>query len=165
MGYRNNATGSSEVLGGTAQTRCGRIRSRYWLWYRLEHVLFGEARTMRNRVRPLRAGAETGTSQAKYHRPPRTAQFGGDATFVQADVSRLPLDRLGAVYALDIGCLHSLPDELRPAYAAGIHRALTDDGYFHLYVFDRNSSDGPGARGNAGRRGCSAFRKQTEDRD
>lgn len=72
---------------------------------------------------------------------------GGDATFVQADVSRVPLDRLGAVYALDIGCLHSLPDELRPAYAAGIHRALTDDGYFHLYVFDRNSSDGPGAKG------------------
>jgi len=72
---------------------------------------------------------------------------GGDATFVQADVSRLPLGRLGAVYALDIGCLHSLADEIRPAYAAGVHSALTDGGYFHLYVFDRHSSDGPGARG------------------
>ena len=72
---------------------------------------------------------------------------GGDATFVQADVSRLPVDRLGAVYALDIGCLHSLPDENRPAYAAGVHRALTDGGFYHLYVFDRNSSDGPGTRG------------------
>lgn len=73
--------------------------------------------------------------------------LGGDATFVQADVSRLPIGRLGAVYALDIGCLHSLPDELRPGYAAGVHCALTAGGYFHLYVFDRNSSDGPGAKG------------------
>ncbi len=72
---------------------------------------------------------------------------GGKAMFVQADVSKLPLDRLGAVYALDIGCLHSIPDELRPAYAEGVHRVLRTGSYFHLYVFDRNESDGPGARG------------------
>jgi len=72
---------------------------------------------------------------------------GGEAFFVQADVSRLPLDKLGAAYALDIGCLHSLPDHLRPAYAAGVHRGLKSGGYFHLYVFDRNVSDGPGAKG------------------
>ena len=72
---------------------------------------------------------------------------GGYATFVQADVSRLPVDKLGAIYALDIGCLHSLPDEVRPAYAAGINRALTESGFFHLYVFDRSKSDGPGAKG------------------
>lgn len=71
----------------------------------------------------------------------------GDATFVQADVSRLPIGELGAVYALDIGCLHSLPDEVRPAYAAGVNRALRGGGYFHLYVFDRKCSDGPGAKG------------------
>ena len=71
----------------------------------------------------------------------------GKAIFVQGDVSRLPLDSLGAVYALDIGCLHSLPDELRPAYAEGVHKSLKEGGHFHLYVFDRSSSDGPGARG------------------
>ena len=72
---------------------------------------------------------------------------GGEAFFVQADVSKLPLDRLGAAYALDIGCLHSLPDHLRPAYAERVHRGLKNGGYFHLYVFDRNISDGPGAKG------------------
>lgn len=71
----------------------------------------------------------------------------GEAFFVQADVSKLPVDRLGAVYALDIGCLHSLPDELRPAYAAGVYRGLGSGSFFHLYVFDRKESDGPGARG------------------
>jgi len=71
----------------------------------------------------------------------------GEAIFVQADVSRLPVDRLGAADALDIGCLHSLPDHLRPAYAEGVHRGLKSGGYFHLYVFDRNDSDGHGARG------------------
>ena len=72
---------------------------------------------------------------------------GGTATFVQADVSRLPIDRAGAVYALDIGCLHSLPDARRSAYAEGVCRALREGGYYHLYVFDRNPTDGPGARG------------------
>jgi SAM-dependent methyltransferase len=42
------------------------------------------------------------------------SRAGGEAVFVQADVSRLPVDGLGAAYALDIGCLHSLPDQLRP---------------------------------------------------
>ena len=74
-------------------------------------------------------------------------RMGGEAMFVQADVSKLPVDRLGADYALDIGCLHSLPDELRPAYAKGVHRGLKSGGYFHLSVFDRNVSDGPDARG------------------
>ena len=71
----------------------------------------------------------------------------GGAFFVQADVSKLPVGSLGAVYALDIGCLHSIPDERRPAYAAGVYRGLGTGSYFHLYVFDRNESDGPGARG------------------
>ncbi len=69
------------------------------------------------------------------------------AMFVQADVSRLPVGSLDAVYALDIGCLHSLPDDRRPAYAQGVIRALRPGGYYHLYVFDRSKSDGPGARG------------------
>lgn len=79
---------------------------------------------------------------ASEQEPPR-----GKAMFVQADVSRLPVGSLDACYALDIGCLHSLPDDRRPAYAQGVIRALRPGGYYHLYVFDRSKSDGPGARG------------------
>ena len=71
----------------------------------------------------------------------------GGATFVQADVSRLPVGNLGALYALDIGCLHSLSDARRPGYAEGVCRALRTGGHYHLYTFDRDPSDGPGARG------------------
>ena len=59
------------------------------------------------------------------------------AAFVQADVSNLPFGPLGAVYALDIGCLHTLPNARRPSYAQGIRRVLRPGGYFHLYAFDR----------------------------
>lgn len=71
----------------------------------------------------------------------------GDAVFVQADAGLLPIGELGAVYALDIGCLHSLPDENRPAYAEGVLNALGAQGHFHLYAFDRQAGEGPGARG------------------
>jgi len=71
----------------------------------------------------------------------------GEAAFVQADVGRLPVGELEAVYALDIGCLHSLPDESRPAYAASVTLALRAQGHFHLYAFDRQAGEGPGARG------------------
>ncbi len=71
----------------------------------------------------------------------------GGAAFVQADVGLLPVGELGAVYALDIGCLHSLPDGNRPGYAEGVLRALGAQGFFHLYAFDREASEGPGARG------------------
>jgi len=70
----------------------------------------------------------------------------GEAAFVQADVGRLPVGELEAVYALDIGCLHSLPDESRPAYAASVTLALRAQGHFHLYAFDRQAGEGPGAR-------------------
>lgn len=71
----------------------------------------------------------------------------GEAAFVQADVGRLPVAEMEAVYALDIGCLHSLPAESRPAYAASVTLALRPLGHFHLYAFDRQAGDGPGARG------------------
>lgn len=71
----------------------------------------------------------------------------GRAAFIQADVALLPLGELGAVYALDIGCLHSLPDGNRPAYAEGVIRALGAHAHFHLYAFDRQAGEGPGARG------------------
>ncbi len=73
----------------------------------------------------------------------------GKAVFVQADVSRLPVGPIGAVYALDIGCLHSLPDARRPLYARGIWRALCPGGYYHVYAFDRDkiSAGSSNARG------------------
>ena len=71
----------------------------------------------------------------------------GGAAFVQADVGRLPVGELEAVYALDIGCLHSLPDESRPAYAESVTSALRSQGHFHLYAFKRQAGEGPGARG------------------
>lgn len=96
--------------------------------------LSGQALTMARR----RLGSDAGN---------RAEGQGGTAMFVQADVSGLPVAELGAVYALDIGCLHSLPDERRPAYAQGVARALRIGAFYHLYVFDRNKTDGPGARG------------------
>ncbi len=64
------------------------------------------------------------------------------AYLVQADVSRLPLWNAGAVYALDIGCLHGLPPERRPAYADGVAANLRPGGYYHLFAFDRTCGDG-----------------------
>jgi SAM-dependent methyltransferase len=61
---------------------------------------------------------------------------------IQADVSRLPFLGLNAAYILDIGCLHGLPLELRPDYAAAIKANLAPGGYYHLYTFDR-SPDSP----------------------
>lgn len=57
--------------------------------------------------------------------------------FVCADVCVLPLRGLGASYILDVGCFHSLPDELRPYYVQGVVDNLAPGGYYHLYAFDR----------------------------
>jgi SAM-dependent methyltransferase len=61
----------------------------------------------------------------------------GTLEFIQADITRFPLAAGQAVYILDIGCLHGLPLEDRPAYAAGIIQNLRSGGYYHLYAFDR----------------------------
>lgn len=66
-----------------------------------------------------------------------TASLAGQVHFIQADVARLPFAGLGANYILDIGCLHGLPLELRPAYAAGVKANLAPGGFYHLYCFDR----------------------------
>lgn len=54
-----------------------------------------------------------------------------------ADVTALPFNRLGASYILDVGCLHSLPVDVRHEYAAGVTSNLAPGGYYHLYAFDR----------------------------
>jgi len=59
------------------------------------------------------------------------------AAFVLGDVTALPFHGLGAAYILDLGCLHGIPPEARPAYAAGVVANLAPGGYYHLYAFDR----------------------------
>lgn len=92
----------------------------------------------------------------------------GEAMYVLADVGKLPLHGLEAVYALDVGCLHSLPAAARPAYAAGVGSALATGGYLHLYAFDRDPAQGTGApgmdAGEVARLFGSAFMTVSEER-
>lgn len=55
---------------------------------------------------------------------------------VQADVTRLPVWQAQACYILDIGCLHGIPAERRPAYVQGVVNNLAPGGYYHLFAFD-----------------------------
>jgi SAM-dependent methyltransferase len=57
-------------------------------------------------------------------------------SFVQSDVSRLPLWRADAAYMLDIGCFHGLPPERRDPYVQGIVNNLRPGGYYQLFAFD-----------------------------
>ena len=57
-------------------------------------------------------------------------------SFVQADVTALPFQQLNACYIVDIGCLHGLFPDQRPAYAQGVIANLASGGYYHLYAFD-----------------------------
>jgi SAM-dependent methyltransferase len=59
------------------------------------------------------------------------------AHFVQGDVTCLPFTGLGATYALDVGCCHSLPLEYRDAYVAGLAANLAPGAWFQMYAFDR----------------------------
>ena len=54
----------------------------------------------------------------------RDASAAGVARFVQGDVTRLHELGVGEGYALivDFGCFHTLPEDRRPAYVAGVSR-------------------------------------------
>jgi SAM-dependent methyltransferase len=64
----------------------------------------------------------------------RARDAGVVATFLVGDVTRLevagPFD-----LALDLGCLHSIPESGRAGYAAGLARAVRPGGTFLLYAF------------------------------
>ena len=77
---------------------------------------------------PLQIGAHRIQAAA-----PALIKYG---SFVQADVTLLPLLDVGACYVLDIGCSHGLPPRLRRDYAQGIIANLAPGGYYHLYAFD-----------------------------
>lgn len=57
-------------------------------------------------------------------------------SFVQSDVTALPFRQANACYIVDIGCLHGLLPDQRPAYARGVIANLAAGGYYQLYAFD-----------------------------
>jgi len=61
------------------------------------------------------------------------------ASFVQADVTRLPLTNAGADYILDIGCFHGAHPDERQVYVNGVINNLRIGGYYHIYAFDRTA--------------------------
>ncbi len=81
----------------------------------------------------LAGRALTLAQQRLQHEP---APLRARMSFVQSDVSRLPLQDAGATYMLDIGCFHGLPPALRPAYVQGIIANLQTGGYYQLFAFD-----------------------------
>jgi SAM-dependent methyltransferase len=74
----------------------------------------------------------------------KAAEAGVEVDFLVADASDLreiagPYD-----YALDIGCLHSLPEGRRTGYADGLSRLLRPGGRYMLYAWlPRERSGGP----------------------
>lgn len=73
----------------------------------------------------------------------------GNMLLSQASVDRLPLPDLGAVYVLDIGCLHGVPVEARFDYAKGLNRILRPGGYYQLYAHDGAETSDSTRRGLA----------------
>src|SRR5438105_1204455 len=73
-----------------------------------------------------------GRAIAKARRRARDA--GASCTFVVGDVAALALPGPFDL-ALDIGCLHSMPETARAAYAAGVARVVRAGGTYLLYAF------------------------------
>jgi SAM-dependent methyltransferase len=62
----------------------------------------------------------------------RAAAGHGNASFLQADVCRLPFGPHGFDAAIDRGCFHYLPPAGRPGYAGELRRVLRPEGKFLL---------------------------------
>lgn len=65
----------------------------------------------------------------------KAAQSNLEIEFIETSV--LDLDMLGGpfTYILDIGCLHGLNPDDRPAYAANLKRLLAHEGWYMLYAW------------------------------
>lgn len=61
-------------------------------------------------------------------------------TMIHGSAVNLPFDDADFDYILDIGCLHSIPENERCRYADGVVANLRGGGYYHLYGFDRTTS-------------------------
>lgn len=77
-------------------------------------------------------------------RKARQSGVEGQVTFHVGDVAQLEaLDLPPINFALDIGCFHSLPSELRDAYAVGLDGVAAPGAVYLLYAFQpRQSSVG-----------------------
>jgi cyclopropane fatty-acyl-phospholipid synthase-like methyltransferase len=65
----------------------------------------------------------------------RARRAGVACTFYQADVTDLSFLHQPFDLGLDIGCLHSVPRERRPFYAAHVARLIRPGGLLMLYAF------------------------------
>lgn len=69
------------------------------------------------------------------HARRKAAEAGAAIDFRVADVSDLSMLAGRYDYALDLGCLHSLPERLRAGYAAGLERLVRPGGTYMLYAW------------------------------
>jgi SAM-dependent methyltransferase len=75
----------------------------------------------------------------------KAERAGATAYFCQGDVADLDFLPVPAVFALDMGCLHSLAPADRERYAGSLGRRVQPGGHYLLYGFD----EGPAAEGGA----------------
>ncbi len=74
---------------------------------------------------------------------------GVPANFCQGDVADLGFLAVQAIFALDMGCLHSLSGANRARYAVSLAGRLLPGGLFMLYGFDAAAADADDAIGFA----------------
>ncbi len=84
--------------------------------------------------------SHTAILRGKTRRAQKGAPLPGSVHLIQSSVAQLPVQGMLAVYALDVGCLHSLPPETRFGYAKEIVSNLAPGGYYQLYAFDREDT-------------------------
>jgi SAM-dependent methyltransferase len=93
------------------------------------------------------SGLALDRAAARLH--PYTERVKRRISLVQADVAQIPLRNAEAVYAMDVGCFHALPGQLRHDYTNGLSKNLRTGAFYQLYAFDRlpEDEDNPDARG------------------
>jgi SAM-dependent methyltransferase len=76
----------------------------------------------------------------------KSAREGLEIEFLAADIADLRGLTGGYDYALDVGCLHSLPETGRAGYAAALGREVRPGGLYMLYAWlpGRPGCGGPG---------------------
>ena len=77
----------------------------------------------------------------------KAIQSGLSAYFCLGDVADLGFLDVQASFALDIGCLHSLPPESRTRYAQSLAQRMTSGGLYLLYGFDFDAAAPGGPSG------------------
>ncbi len=68
---------------------------------------------------------------------------GQRAAALVGSVTQLPLAAGVFSYALDLGCLHTLESEARPAYVENLCQVLVPAGFYHVFGFQRVEAGSP----------------------